>query len=353
MGPLIDNALSFIQRGIKENWDSSLSEGERAKYSTIHLYEGIELLLKSALLKEHWFLVVDGKTKRTTRRKFDDGDFVSVAGEELMRRLHDVCGMTIPESARSAFDALRQLRNQFVHFHCGTPTASVIAHHQRAWQALLTLRDRPLLSHLSFANKRTLEEIESELSKQVAYLNERLDKAKPLIDQKRQSHTVLICPWCRKESLVLDQKKVEKQNRDDTKTMACVPELHCLVCEQKMRPIAVTTAWMQFFVPKKPGAIRGPHLCGNCYANNVVPLGLSSTKHGDDDHVCLSCGNWWSAAKDQKPCPECGTLLFGQVSSCGCDADSGWEYADEHDLANREDFDENAPEEDDLGGAFY
>lgn len=90
---------------------------DQVKYSTVHLYEGIELLLKSRLLSEHWFVLAE---RKCTAAQFARGDFVSVSLGEIWERLRGICGLPCPEQARCAFDELRQLRNRFVHFYwCG------------------------------------------------------------------------------------------------------------------------------------------------------------------------------------------------------------------------------------------
>ena len=55
---VIENTLDFVVRAAKDLWDYSLTEEQQLKYSTIHLFEGIELLLKARLMLDHWSLIL-------------------------------------------------------------------------------------------------------------------------------------------------------------------------------------------------------------------------------------------------------------------------------------------------------
>jgi hypothetical protein len=74
---LIDNALDFVLRAASDLWDKEITEEQQLKYSTIHLFEGIELFLKARLMKEHWSLVLRDLDKYR-HESFERGDFQSV-----------------------------------------------------------------------------------------------------------------------------------------------------------------------------------------------------------------------------------------------------------------------------------
>ena len=55
---VIDNALDFVGRAAILLWDDSMAPEQQLKYSTIHLFEGIELFLKARLMQDHWSLIL-------------------------------------------------------------------------------------------------------------------------------------------------------------------------------------------------------------------------------------------------------------------------------------------------------
>ena len=65
---LLENSFSFILRAIQNLTDSSEAEDEKSKceelkYTILHLWSGICLLLKARLCQEHWSLVVSNIDK--------------------------------------------------------------------------------------------------------------------------------------------------------------------------------------------------------------------------------------------------------------------------------------------------
>jgi hypothetical protein len=64
---LARNAFDFLEREIVEFDQAS-------KYSVIHLYAAVEMLLKARLMREHWSLIVS-KPEQANLAKFMAGDF--------------------------------------------------------------------------------------------------------------------------------------------------------------------------------------------------------------------------------------------------------------------------------------
>lgn len=127
---LIDNALDFMLHAATSLWDERLSEEQRLKYSTVELFQGIELLLKARLVQEHWSLILGdpGKfaEKKDAYETYAAGDFVSVAYNAARDRLKAYCSVDIGRPADTAFGALRQLRNRYVHFVCTETEAAIM-----------------------------------------------------------------------------------------------------------------------------------------------------------------------------------------------------------------------------------
>jgi hypothetical protein len=79
---LVSNAIDFFEQAIGD-------VESNPKYSVIHFFAGLEILLKSRLLLEHWTLVYD-EPQNANPERFIKGDFRSVAFDESIRRLRTI-----------------------------------------------------------------------------------------------------------------------------------------------------------------------------------------------------------------------------------------------------------------------
>ncbi|MFD9904067.1 hypothetical protein [Streptomyces sp. NPDC059063] len=59
------------------------------KYAVLHLQAAAEVLLKARLVEEHWSLVFK-EPGTATRKKFEDGDFISCTTQAAVGRLRKV-----------------------------------------------------------------------------------------------------------------------------------------------------------------------------------------------------------------------------------------------------------------------
>ncbi len=105
---LVANAVDFLSRSIDEF-------EEQPKFSVIHFFTAVELLLKARLLAEHWSLVVS-KGQLPDLKKFQAGDFSSVSLEEAAEKLEKVVASGISKRELETFKKLRDHRNKMVHF---------------------------------------------------------------------------------------------------------------------------------------------------------------------------------------------------------------------------------------------
>jgi len=199
---VIENALDYVVRAAKDLWDDNLTEEQQLKYSTIHLFEGIELLLKARLMLEHWSLILRDPDKYK-KDSFEKGDFQSVNYEVARSRLDSICKVEIDERAHRAFDTLRLLRNKYVHFVCPEPRTFVMATQLKAWHYALHLLEQNLLP-LSDEQERMLEKAKSEMRLSEEFLTTRFQEIQPELDKAREAGLkVATCPTCEKISLIL------------------------------------------------------------------------------------------------------------------------------------------------------
>lgn len=135
MAGLVDNALDFLERAFNEFQASP-------KYSVIHFYAAVELLLKARLLAEHWSLVI-AKPQDADKEKFLKGDFQSVTLDDAVKRLERIVGSGLTPGEVQQVQRLGRHRNRMMHFFhdadgaAGVELRKEIAVEQlRAWHTL-------------------------------------------------------------------------------------------------------------------------------------------------------------------------------------------------------------------------
>lgn len=105
---LVGNAIDFLFR--------SIAEFEHyPKYSVIHFYTAVELLVKARLLAEHWTLVIS-KRLEPDWSDFASGEFQSVTLDEAANRLQKALRSGLTDAELLSFRKVRNHRNKMVHF---------------------------------------------------------------------------------------------------------------------------------------------------------------------------------------------------------------------------------------------
>ena len=81
------NALDYLNYGCGYLDDI---QGTNIKYSVLSIWSGIELILKTRLMVEHWTLIYKDTNKANTSN-FKTGDFESVNFKCCIERLEKIC----------------------------------------------------------------------------------------------------------------------------------------------------------------------------------------------------------------------------------------------------------------------
>lgn len=303
---VIQNALDFAVQASKDLWDETLNEEQQLKYSTVHLYEGIELLLKARLMKEHWSLILTNPDKYKAN-SFEGGDFKSVAYEKARSRLEAYCGVILDDPAHHAFDALRKLRNKYVHFVCNESKTSVVAAQLKAWHYALRLLEEGFLDLLS-EHKSILAAAKNEMLRSEEFIEARFDEIQQELEKANEDgRLVITCPTCEKSALVIEDGGPD-----------------CKVCKaEEVAPygIADDYAVMNIRRWKKDGYEVA--WCETCGEQACVPVEemlsekaytIISRDIGEDyePYICFACGD---VAKDYflKNCGYCGASYFDSI----------------------------------------
>lgn len=129
---LIHNALDFLKVAAEEI-------GTKPKYSYIHFWAGIELLIKARVAREHWTLIISSKETP----KMDD--FLS--NKSHSKNFNDLCDILkntikspIAKGHLDRLDKIRKHRNKWIHFYQDSDDEQIrkdlILDHLHGWYVL-------------------------------------------------------------------------------------------------------------------------------------------------------------------------------------------------------------------------
>ena len=109
---LLANSLDFIVSAAEF---ASRDEERSWKYAVLHLWHGMELLLKARLAKEHWSLIF-ANVEQAEQSKLFNGDFKSVDSNRAHKRLRQRCGVEIDSKDWNHLIDLRNRSNRIKHY---------------------------------------------------------------------------------------------------------------------------------------------------------------------------------------------------------------------------------------------
>jgi hypothetical protein len=216
---LLDNGIDYIYEAVEPIFKVHDNSRHSWKYSVLHLYSGIELLLKEKLRQEHWSLIFQDISGASSK-KFESGDFVSVYHDDLVKRLQNISKIAINDEP---IKRLRDLRNRFEHFEvkialneCEQIVAAALDEIIKFWEM-----------HLKFNSTvqqqerfKTIKSIATEFE---VYRGQRLKRFKEVIDgiTKSENGLVILCPDCSSLGFA-----VFKDNEKECK---------CFVCDERYK----------------------------------------------------------------------------------------------------------------------
>ena len=116
---LLDNGIDYIYMGVKPMLKKSPKYKNSWKYSVLHLYSGIQLLLKERLKQEDWTLIFKDLNK-ANREKFESKNFESAGFDDLIERLRKKISNF--NFNKEPIENLQKLRNQTEHFEIDIPS---------------------------------------------------------------------------------------------------------------------------------------------------------------------------------------------------------------------------------------
>ena len=187
----------------------------------MHLYSGIELLLKEKLRQEHWSLIFQDVSSADLR-KLQSGDFISIYHDELLKRLKGILNIGINDKP---FKTLRALRNRFEHFEVKVSISECKEIIALALDEVISFWDKHLIENSTIEQQEKFAQIKSIATSYEEYERQRMKKFETEINGITESGNGILveCPSCRAYSFMVfkdDRKKCKCFNCDEkiTKT---------------------------------------------------------------------------------------------------------------------------------------
>lgn len=282
---LLDNGLDFLLSATEA---VCRDEGPRSlKDSVLHLANGIELLLKARLAREHWSLIFSDVNKANFN-VLAEADFVSVDPATAEKRLNQIVGINLDETANAHVKNLRVLRNKLTHFTItldAEQTKSLVLKGINFAVAFCEQEDMTILD-----SKGKVGETNINLSEIEEYVQQRMKS----ISTEWEGRLNWECPDCWQETLVFNGAFAE-----------CKYCLHLIPAE-----------YLASNHSEGPG-----QECPECGEERTFAFLLHNNDEGE--WLCFACG---TTGSNYHHCMRCGQMEYFQEAEELKICNSCWSY---------------------------
>ena len=273
---LIENALDFILSALEY---AQADEARSLKYAVLHLSDGVELVLKEKLRREHWSLLF-ADVNKASESALTAGEFKSVDFDECIGRLESIAGLDMT-SHTSLLRLLRRHRNKLQHFEYNSSKDEVMSILVKTWGFVLDfLHDH--LPDVVGGQTATIEKIKNLMIENEGFVRERFTSIQKAInDFKVMSNAVLECPRCLEPALLIPGDQNPK----------------CLFCRYSAPPEETVEDWcFEFFgmqSPKERSTNPDRFTCPECGLDTLIQQEFGGMNPPDPGWVCFNCGETW------------------------------------------------------------
>lgn len=270
------------------------------KRAITDLASGIELILKERLRREDWRELFDDvavANEGDLRR----GEFVSPRTTEVLRRL-EKAGVHLPKRHRGRLASLRARRNRIEHFALIDTEVAVRASTAGCLSVIMDfIVDHIGVETLSDEERELFGAVRAELPALESYVSARRHDTAQALLQASGVTTVVTCPSCEEDALVLDGGA------------------SCLFCRYRADGVDAADDYISAvlglfeYIELSQGGEWPRHTCPECQNQAFVDTGTD----GDDRFICFSCGTTWRDGTVER-CTRCGEPLEvdGEMSVC-------------------------------------
>lgn len=211
---LEDNAYSSLEHGVEHFLAGSDSD---LKFTILHIFHAVELLLKARLANEHPLLVLQKPEDDLNKGR-------TVDYYTMLRRLKNV-GISLTAEDTKTLEYLHTVRNRIEHYEIAGDRSDIEEYVGRAMKFLDRFVERQLDTRLK---DRLSSEVYKELERalysyeeRLARLQARMDKAIPGKLEDRLNYDHIICDECGEEAVLVP----DPTTSDST--------VHCFECDAK------------------------------------------------------------------------------------------------------------------------
>lgn len=346
---LVENGLDFLAKAISELENSP-------KYSVIHFYAAVELLLKARLMSEHWSLVVT-KRQEPDWKKFITGDFQSASLDETASKLDKVINSPLSNVELETFRDVARHRNKMVHFFHESQsteegnelTQNIVKQQLKAWHFLHQL----LITKWSdvFVNwNQQISDIDATLRKLHAFLQIIFENLEDEIENLKNTGRLFEeCPSCGfesqqhfdEENVIYEAKclvcglaekclRIECTNCENIVTFKNEGFAKCESCEKSLEPEDVANALIDsasaHIAAKDGDDTWGVGNCSDCDSYHTV------VRTEKDDWICSCCFGEFESMEYCEWCnePNTGDMEHSYATGCNvCEGMAGWHRDDD------------------------
>lgn len=292
---VVENSLDYLRTAVE---DAAAGDDDRLKYAVLHLFAGIETLVKARLAREHWALTVE-KLDGVKQAQFTTGDFRSVGAKQAMTRLRDLIGLPILQEHISAVESVEKLRNRAAHFALvGESPEGIRAALGKGLHFALSFLGTELQpgapAREAAAIRDLLEEVAGTLGEIDALVTARLSA---LADRLQGGDPAVVCARCMQPAMLLEEAR----------------DVQCLFCFYAPEGEAGANEYVSDVLGEseyrviKQGGLWPVHECLECGTEALVQ-GIDAPGQPTAYWGCFSCG--YSASADGiGTCMKCGGLI--------------------------------------------
>ncbi|MDO8612584.1 MAG: hypothetical protein Q7R32_07145 [Dehalococcoidia bacterium] len=294
--PLLANALDFIiSAGDYANRASSdpRTRAGSLKYAVLHLHAGSELLIKERLRREHWALLYD-KPDEASRASWKAGDFRSVGGESLQRRLEGIAGVALPDETKKLLRSLREQRNRLEHFAFIGSEEVVRALVYEVSSFALDFAHEHFEEELGAEELQLLDEVKKVMFDNEEFVEARMNALAEQLDRTvSQGLPIITCPACLQEALAFEPT-----------------ETKCLFCRSEWDSSIASAFedWDSSFLRVDPKEKMDVYrVCPECEDECFINIGAyEDNSYGRSPAwLCFSCG-FHAREEEIDECMKCG-----------------------------------------------
>ena len=279
---LLDNALDLLLSAAEA---VHRDEGTRSlKEAILHLGNGVELVIKARIAREHWSLIFSN-IDQASYGKIVSGEFNSVDYKKAVERLRDIVDVTVEPQSSEHLEALRKQRNRLTHFAGELDAAQT--------KSLLA---KGMAFCVEFCEQQNMATSDSEgklgaIQVNLAGLQEFVNDRMSSIAAAAQYALIWECPECWQVALVIDGGTV-----------------HCQFCRRDADPRGLTAS-------NAEGSIEDCPVCGAEQTFTFVERGMwvcfSCGEHGENYDYCWRCGSLDEISEDDPTfCESCQDHLM-------------------------------------------